>query len=176
MNMNRKSLGQILASFQSVMGLAGGKSASTETTTETKVDTADKTDTDPDTDSDAGKTDEPKADETKTDDGAEKNTESGKVETEKGASTTATGGAVSMSLEDYDKLVSMASLAIEATEENKGLKAKADRWDAYQAALGGGKPSSDSAGAKAGDSKADDTVTDEYAELRKKHGSLMAGI
>jgi len=171
MNMNRMSLGQVLASFQAVMGLDGGKKATTETTTETKVETSDKTDPDADPD----KSDD-KADETKTDGDTEKKVETTKVETTKEASVISAGNAVSMSLDDYDKLVSMASLAIQATEENKGLKAKADRWDAYQAALGGGKPAADTAGAKADGDKSDDTVTDEYADLRKKHGNLMAGI
>ena len=170
MNMNRKSLGQILAGFELFSGLAGGKKATTETTTETKDETSDTTDADADPDKS-----EDKADETKTDGDAEKKAETGKVETTKEASALA-GNVVSMSLEDYDKLVTMASLAIDATEENKGLKAKADRWDSYQAALGGGKPAADTAGAKADGAKADDTVIDEYADLRKKHSKLMDGI
>lgn len=171
MNLNRKSLGQVLASFQSVIGITGEKKATTETTTEKTDATSDKADADADPD----KT-EDKADESKTDGDSEKRAESQKVETTKEASSLQIGNSVSMSLEDYDKLLSLASLAIEATEENKGLKAKADRWDAYQAALTGGKPSSDSAGAKADEFKADSTVTDEHADLRKKHGALMADI
>lgn len=171
MNMNRKSLGQVLAGFELFSGLVGGKKATTDTGTETKDETTDKADADADPD----KT-EDKADEIKTDADTEKKVETGKVETTKEASSLQISNSVSMSLEDYDKLLSMASLAIEATEENKGLKAKADRWDAYQAALGGGKPSADSAGAKADDSKAEDSATDEYADLRKKHSKLMADI
>jgi hypothetical protein len=79
-------------------------------------------------------------------------------------------------LEDYDTLISMASLAESAQQTNAGLKAKADNWDAYQAALGGGKPSSDSAGAKADESKADVSAQDENADLRKKYGKIMDDI
>lgn len=84
-------------------------------------------------------------------------------------------GTVTLALEDYDKLVALASETKTTRKANAALKAKADKWDEYQAALVGGKPASDSAGSKA-EADQEATPTDEYAELRKKHGKLMDDV
>ena len=86
-------------------------------------------------------------------------------------------GSVRLALDDYNGLLALATTAKAATAENKTLKAKAAQWDAYQAALSGGKPAADSAGAKAEEkSEKKDGPVDEHADLRAKHGALMEGI
>jgi len=83
-------------------------------------------------------------------------------------------GSVRLALDDYNGLLALATSAKSANAENKKLKAKADKWDAYQAALSGGKPAADSAGAKA--EEKEDAPVDEYAGLRTKYGSLMSDV
>ena len=94
------------------------------------------------------------------------------TEPESDDNTAETPNTVRLALEDYDKLIALASKAKTATAENKKLKAEADEWDNYQAALSGTKPTADSAGA---DAKADEQTnsTGPDAEFRKKYGSLM---
>jgi hypothetical protein len=92
---------------------------------------------------------------------------------EKKPEAAAPANTVSMSLADYNTLCAFAKDSVAAREENVALKAKADKWDTYQAALTGGKPSSDTAGSK--NEAADETV-DEHEALRKKHGALMEGL
>lgn len=162
MNMNRKTLGQLKAVFNAFIGTDDKKTAAD--VTPDKVD--DSTDSGDDADDD------------KSDDSEKK--EEKKVETDtakdlKGSATVVQGNVVNLSTEDYDMLMTMANSAVSIKEENTALKAKADRWDAYQAALGSGKPAADTAGAKA-DKSNDDKGDDDLAELRKKHGALMADI
>ncbi|PWJ47630.1 hypothetical protein CLV98_1622 [Dyadobacter jejuensis] len=80
-------------------------------------------------------------------------------------------GSVRLALDDYNGLLAMATSAKEAKAENKVLKGKADKWDAYQAALAGGKPGADSAGAEAAVEV--EEGKDPYAGLRQKYPKLM---
>ncbi|MDQ6479811.1 hypothetical protein [Dyadobacter sp. LHD-138] len=160
--MNRKSLGQLKAVFNAFIGADDKKSA---------------TDVKPDKANDSTDAGDDAADD-KSDDSKKK--EEKKVETEtakdpQGSANVVQGNVVNLSTEDYDMLMSMANSAVSMKEENTALKAKADRWDAYQAALGSGKPAADTAGAKA-DKASDNQGDDDLAELRKKHGALMADI
>lgn len=81
---------------------------------------------------------------------------------------------VFLSTQDYAVVTELASEAVQLREENKGLKAKADLWESYQAALHGVKPGADSAGAKGKEEKAESK--DPHAELKAKYPKLMEGI
>ena len=96
----------------------------------------------------------------------------GEKEDEKKANTQSKG--VFLSTEDYAVVTELASEAVQLREENKGLKAKADLWESYQAALHGVKPGADSAGAKGKEEKSESK--DPNAALREKYPNLMAGI
>ena len=161
MNMNRKSLGQLKAVFNAFIGADDKK-----ITTDVTPDKDDSTDSGDDADDD-------KSDESEKKEEKKVETETGKDP--QGSATVVQENVVNLSIEDYDMLMTMANSAVSAKEENKGLKVKADRWDAYQAALGSGKPAADTAGAKA-DKASDNQGDDDLAELRKKHGALMADI
>ena len=104
-------------------------------------------------------------------DAKKKDKKKAETDSETGENKAETANMVHLALDDYTKLIALASTAKDATAENKKLKAKADEWDNYQAALSGTKPGADTAGAKAEDQKNDSTDPD--AGLRAKYGSLM---
>ena len=106
----------------------------------------------------------------------ETDTEEETVEEEKADPKAGEKNTVVLALEDYQKLVALASTAKSATAESKKLKAKADKWDSYQAALNGGKPAGDSAGAQVTDEVEGNEEQKELDRLSKKYGSLMADI
>jgi hypothetical protein len=81
---------------------------------------------------------------------------------------------VFLSNEDYAVVTELASEAVSLREENKGLKAKADLWESYQAALHGVKPKADTAGAKGTEEK--DESKDPHADLKAKYPNLMKDI
>ena len=163
MNMNRKSLGQLKAVFNAFIG-ADDKKITADLTPDKQDDSDDSGD----------KTDDYKSDDSEKKQEKKVETDTGKEP--KGSATVVQGNIVNLSTEDYDMLMTMANSAVSIKEENAALKVKADRWDAYQAALGGGKPAADTAGAKADKSKDDQVVDDDISKLREKHGALMADI
>lgn len=124
-------------------------------------------DSDDDDDSDDEKEDKAKKDEKK------KSAETEKPISEESddSKSARIDNSVHLALDDFTQLMALASTAKSATAENKKLKAKADEWDNYQAALSGTKPGADTAGAKAEEQTQDSK--DPHAGLRAKFGSLM---
>lgn len=174
MSKNRLSLGQLLKR------ISGSVDLDTDTADTSTTTTKESSEGDADPDQETDETDTKTADsDTKTADSDKKVTDSetkdADLETEgKKSAIVAASGSVSMSLADYTALVGFASESTEMKAENSKLKVKADQWDAYQAALKGGKPDADTIGADADDKKVDSK--DPNAHLRSKHKGLMEGL